>query len=102
MKVLLDDDGIVKQFAHISDEGVVQIYNEEDVTAILERNKQLSNQSGPVRWAEGEEDSMHMLGSVSPLKMFQLIKQGIWFDDKKLRRWFRDTENIYWSIRNHK
>lgn len=95
MKVLLDDDGITKQYAHINDDGEVRLYHEEDVTAILKKNEILRNNGEKVKFAQ---DSMRMIGSVSPLKMFQLIKEGIWYDDKKLRAWFKDLDNYLWNV----
>lgn len=98
MKVVLSKDETHKEVAEISHDGETRIITTEDVTEILKRNEAIRNSGQRIKFGERGETSMHMIGSVSPLKMFQLIKAGIWYDDKKLRTWFKDLDNYLWSV----
>jgi hypothetical protein len=46
---------------------------------------------------DGTQTSGRLLGSISPLQMQMLVEQGIFWDDDKLRKWFKDLDNYLWS-----
>ena len=88
--------------AEYNQDGSLKIQDKEDVSSILRVNAHLRNSGQPVYFGEGTQTSARLLGSVSPLQMQLLIEQGIWNDDDKLRKWFKDLDNYLWSANRGK
>lgn len=79
-------------------DGSLRVQDKEDVSDILEVNALIRNADGKVYYGEGTQTSGKLLGTISPLQMQMLIEQGIFWDDNKLRAWFRDLDNYMWSV----
>ena len=88
--------------AEYNQDGSLKIQDKEDVTAILKVNAYLRGQNKPIHYGEGTQTSGKLLGSISPLQMQMLIEQGIFWDDNKLRKWFKDLDNYLWSAERGK
>ena len=74
---------------------IVDVRSLEDVDAIIEDNKKAQNGKKQV-WGKGTQTSAYRLGQLSALKAYQLMKEGIYQDDKALRKWFNDLDNYLW------
>lgn len=70
----------------------------ENVSDIIEENKRQAREEGRQTLGRGTQTSMYKLGSLSQLQTFNLIKQGIFYDDNKLRRWMGDLDNYLWRV----
>jgi hypothetical protein len=83
--------------AEYNQDGSLKVQDKEDVSSILKVNAHIRNEGEPVYFGDGTQTSAKLLGSVSPLQMQMLIDQGIWWDDVKLKKWFKDLDNYLWS-----
>lgn len=84
--------------AEYNADGSLKVQDKEDVSDILELNAAIRNSAGKVYFGEGTQTSGRLLGTISPLQMQMLIEQGIFWDDDKLRKWFKDLDNYMWSV----
>lgn len=83
--------------AEYNSDGSLKVQEKEDVSSILKVNAYMRNNGGKVDFGEGTQTSGRLLGSISPLQMQMLVEQGIFWDDDKLRAWFKDLDNYLWS-----
>lgn len=98
MKFVLPD-GSCNQTIEITDEGEIRIQSWEDVSDVLAANERERNHGeSHIVMGSGTQTSMTKLGEVSALKAYQLMKEGIFFDDNKLRGWFKDLDNYLWGV----
>jgi hypothetical protein len=88
--------------AEYNSDGSLKVQDKEDVTSILKVNAHLRNNNEKVYFGDGTETSAKLLGTISPLQMQLLIEQGIFWDDDKLRKWFKDLDNYLWSAERGK
>lgn len=79
---------------HAADQMVHQ--QKEDVTDVLRQNE-IERREGNIYLGEGDNTSAMKVGSISPLMMMNLIKAGIFWDDKALLKWFDDLDNYLWK-----
>jgi hypothetical protein len=80
---------------------IVEMQSKEDVSIILNENKKA--QKGPRQtMGKGTQTSQYKLGQISALKTHQLMQQGIFYDDKRLRKWFADLDNELWRTMHKK
>ena len=105
MKFELDDgNGVVQEFAIDADRKgniIVQTRLKEDVSEIIDDNKRQQNDKKQVM-GKGTQTSMYKMGQLSNLQAFMLIQQGVFFDDKALRKWFNDLDNYLWRTAEKK
>lgn len=96
---LVDQYGIEQRFVIRDGEKtgdvVIETYHAEDVDSIIESNKK-QQLNGKQTLGKGTQTSMYKLGELSNLQAFNLMQQGIFFDDKALRKWFNDLDNYLW------
>jgi len=99
MKFTLPDSDGCHQEIVLEDAGkglvTVHMQSKEDVTSIIESNKR-AQKMGRQGMGEGTQESMYKLGELSALQTHELMKQGIFQDDKALRKWFDDLNNYLW------
>jgi len=99
MKFQIDDgNGVIQEFELDADKKgnvVVNTMLKEDVSEILEDNKRQQS-FGRQTMGKGTQTSMYKLGQISNMQAYMLIQQGIFQDDKALRKWFHDLDNYYW------
>lgn len=88
--------------AEYNSDGSLIVQDKEDVSSILKVNAHLRSNNSPTYLGKGTETSGRLLGSISPLQMQMLIEQGIFWDDNKLRKWFKDLDNYLWSANRGK
>ena len=79
----------------VDSNGNYKYQEKDDVTLILKNNAE-ARAKGPEYKGKGTQTSAQKIGSISPLMMTELIKQGIFWDDKKLMAWFDDLDNYLW------
>ena len=98
MKFILPD-GSCNQTIEITETGEIRIQSWEDVTSVIKANEAERNAGeSHIQFGKGTQTSMVKLGEVSALKAYQLMKEGIFFDDAKLRGWFKDLDNYLWGV----
>ena len=90
-------DGIGWTEAELDSDGTLKVQEKEDVDFILKINEHDRNNNIKDDFGKGTQTSMRKLGSISLLQMQLLKEQGIWDDDDKLRKWFKDLDNYLWS-----
>jgi hypothetical protein len=95
-------NGIGWTEAEYDSNGTLKIQDKEDVSSILKVNAFLRNSGGKVDFGEGTQTSGRLLGTISPLQMQMLVEQGIFWDDDKLRKWFKDLDNYMWTVQRGK
>jgi hypothetical protein len=99
MKFQIDDgNGVIQEFHLDADKKgnvVINSMLKEDVSEILQDNKQQQS-FGKQTLGKGTQTSMYKLGQISNMQAYMLIQQGIFQDDKALRKWFEDLDNYYW------
>jgi hypothetical protein len=84
--------------AEYNADGSLKVQDFEDVSAILKQTEEERNSRKYVEFGEkGTQTSMRKLGTISPIQAQMLVEQGIFWDDKKLRAWFKDLDNYLWS-----
>jgi len=84
--------------AEYDSEGRLKVQDFEDVSSILKQTEMERNSRQYVEFGEkGTQTSMRKLGTISPIQAQMLVEQGIFWDDKKLRAWFKDLDNYLWS-----
>jgi hypothetical protein len=88
--------------AEYNQDGSLKVQDKEDVTSILKVNAHLRGNNKPIYMGDGTQTSGRLLGSISPLQMQMLVEQGIFWDDDKLRKWFKDLDNYLWSANRGK
>ena len=101
---LNDGNGVIQQFKLEADKKgnvVVSTGLREEVDQILEDNKRQQNDSKQYM-GKGTQTSMYKLGQISNLQAHMLIEQGVFFDDKALRKWFNDLDNYLWRTAEKK
>jgi len=84
--------------AELEDDGTIKIQDFEDVSHILKMNENIRNNKEAVYFGDGTQTHARLLGTISPLQMQLLVEQGIFWDDDKLRKWFKDLDNYMWSV----
>lgn len=84
--------------AEYTADGALKVQDHEDVSDILKINALIRNNADKIYFGEGTQTSGKLLGTISPLQMQMLIEQGIFWDDNKLRKWFKDLDNYMWSV----
>ena len=93
---IVTDDGVTGCKSAIifeGDELIVQ--GSQDVTEIEEYNKaHLNHHDHNARCAK---DGEHV-GRIPLTIMYQLIKEGIWYDDEALLQWLEQPENKVWKV----
>lgn len=84
--------------ASVDSNGNYRVYEEEDPSAILKQNAYERNHvDDNLKYDDkGTQSSAKKIGSISPVMMLNLIEQGIFWDDKKLLKWFDDLDNYLW------
>ena len=96
-KRIINDDsattGIVTSFEYDADKDEAIIRKEQDVSAIIEANKQEFN-SAPERWGEWTK-----VGSIPLSVYYELERQGITQDQKAMAKWLNDPDNRYFRTR---
>lgn len=91
-------DGVGWTEAELDSDGVLTVQEKEEVDWILKLNEHDRNVNKVTDFGEkGTQTSMRKLGTISLLQMQLLKEQGIWDDDDKLRKWFKDLDNYLWS-----
>lgn len=98
MKFSINDDGVVQEFILDADSKgnvVVTTRLKEDVTEVIEDNKR-QQLSGKQTLGKGTQTSMYKLGQLSNMQAYNLMQQGIFWDNKALRKWFDDLDNYLW------
>ncbi len=99
---LPDGDGYQEITIRDTADGVVvDMVNKEDVSAILEANKRARLEL-PSTLGRGTQTSAHQIADISALQAHMLMKQGVFWDDKALRRWCNDLDNYLWRVREKK
>ena len=92
--------GTKEFFSYDDTDDSFTIRTEQDVTALIEANKVLSNAA-----EETWRGDMHRVASIPLSLMPMLEKQGIMtkagaiLDEKKLRAWLNDADNRYFRTR---
>lgn len=96
---LYDQYGIAQKFTLRTgkrpDDVVVEMQSVEEVDEIIDENKRQQN-AGKQVLGKGTQTSMYKLGQLSHLQTYNLMQQGIFQDDNKLRGWFNDLDNYLW------
>lgn len=82
-----DSTGIVTSFDYDADTDEAIISKEQDVTSIIEANKQEFN-NAPERWGEWTK-----VGSIPLSVYYELERKGILHDQKALAKWLNDPDN---------
>lgn len=77
------------------DDVVVDMQCVENVDDIIEDNKRQQS-AGKQMFGKGTQTSQYKLGQLSHLQTYNLMQQGIFQDDNKLRGWFNDLDNYLW------
>lgn len=105
MKFELDDgNGVIQQFkldADSTGKVIVTTAFKENVDEIIDDNKRQQSDAKQVM-GKGTQTSMYKLGQLSNLQAFMLMQQGVFFDDKALRKWFNDLDNYLWRTAEKK
>lgn len=105
MKFELDDgNGVIQQFKLEADSKgnvIVTTAFKENVDEVIEDNKR-QQIDGKQVMGKGTQTSMYKLGQLSNLQAFMLMQQGVFFDDKSLRKWFNDLDNYLWRTAEKK
>lgn len=91
-----DEQGITRYF-HFDDEtGQATIQTQQDVTAIIEENKQEYAQTDErARWGEWSR-----VASIPMSIYFQLKAEGKLDDQAYMKKWINDPENKYFRTRS--
>jgi len=85
-----------QQIWHEDDEGNVTIQTVQDVTDIVEANKAVYNQIDERANWKGD---MHRVGSIPMSIFYDLQRQGILQDEKRLKAWLNDPANQVFRTR---
>jgi hypothetical protein len=73
------------------------IYNEQDVTHIIEKNKHLYNSYRGAWEAHGEWGDRY--AEIPSTVWGDLLRRGIAQDEKRLRKWLDDRDNLLFRCR---
>lgn len=95
-KIISDDSattGIVTKFHYDADKDEAIIQKTQDVSGIIEANKQQFN-SAPERWGEWTK-----VGSIPLSVYYELERQGITKDQEAMKKWLNDPDNRYFRTR---
>lgn len=88
-----DTTGIVTSFHYDADKDEAIIQKSQDVSGIIEANKQQFN-SAPERWGEWTK-----VGSIPLSVYYELERQGITKDQEAMKKWLNDPDNRYFRTR---
>lgn len=89
---LLDFDqatGIAEWYNYDHATGDITVESTQDVQAIVEHTKRLANDT-----PSGFKKDMHRVASIPLTVWMELEKQGIAGDQKALRKWLNDRDNL--------
>jgi len=78
-------------------EVIVDTHLTEDVTPILEQAK-LERDMGPQYLGKGTQTTMKKLGSLSMTEVVSLMKSGVYYDDKALRKYILDRDRAAFRV----
>ena len=85
------------------DDGVrIDVVPKQMVDDVLKETKFFRNSDKRYMLGKGTETSMEHIAEISNLKAHDLMKQNVFWDDKKLRKWCKDLDNYLWSTRRGK
>jgi hypothetical protein len=93
-------DAGITEYWHEFDDGTFGIETVQDVTDIIEHNKRVQNTD------TGRYNRfMHEVANISMVEWFKLIQTGVLDmqgqikDQKAMRRWLNDRENLAWRAK---
>ena len=104
MAKILEKDNIRNKVAHDTDDGGLVIETAQDVSAIIEQNKQEYNQTNG-RWGNDVFDNK--IASIPLTLIDDLNKKGIMSgfavkDQKEFRKWLNNPDNRFFRTRQGK
>ena len=76
---------------------VVDTHLVEDVTPIIEQAKR-ERDMGPQYLGKGTQTTMKKLGTLSMTEVVSLMKSGVYYDDKALRRYIQDRDRAAFRV----
>lgn len=79
---------ITKYYGDRQDENKLHIYNEQDIDDIVKSNTRQRHEVGK------KISDMTFVARIPPLVVAQLMREGIFFDDKKLLKWLRHNRKM--------
>lgn len=98
---LTDHNGVVQEFTITDGERrgdvIVHTRLKEDIDEMIEDAK-AQRSAGRQVLGKGTQTSMYKMGQLSNLEAYQLMQQGVFFDDKALRKWFSDRDNEHHRV----
>lgn len=91
-----EDQGITRYFHYDEDTDKATIQTQQDVTAIIEENKQEYAQVDErARWGEWSR-----VASIPMSIYFQLKAEGKLDDQEYMKKWLNDSDNQYFRTRS--
>lgn len=91
-----DDQGITRYFHYDDETGQATIQTQQDVTAIIEENKQEYAQVDErARWGEWSR-----VASIPMSIYFQLKAEGKLDDQEYMKKWLNNPDNQYFRTRS--
>lgn len=97
MIVLPDDATGIETVLHGTDEGGIVIEHRQDAQDIIDTNKQIYNEFDERARFKGEH--FHRVASLPLVVYFQLKRDGILDDQRRLKKWLNDPDNKYFRTR---
>jgi hypothetical protein len=90
MKRLFSEDKLtgIKKFWHVTDKGEYVVETVQQMDAILDQNKREYNSSSE-RWGE----KLNKVATLPLSVYYQLKREGIADDPKRLAKWMNDPDN---------
>lgn len=91
-----DEQGITRYFHYDDETGQATIQTQQDVTDVIEENKQeFAQVDERARWGEWNK-----VASIPMSIYFQLKAEGKLDDQAYMKRWLNDPENRYFRTRS--
>ena len=80
----------------------IDVVPKQMVDDVLKENAFYRNSDKRYTYGKGTQTSMEHLAEISNLQAHELIKQQVFWDDNRLRKWCKDLDNYLWNTRRGK
>ena len=98
---ITDHNGVIQEFtlADGDRKGDVIVHTrlKENIDDMINDAK-AQRSAGRQMFGKGTQTSMYKMGQLSNLEAYNLMRQGIFFDDAALRRWLADRDNEHHRV----